>query len=125
VALCPIKTKQRWIITAVEHGPGRTLAWVRGGREAATFQRLEDKVTHLEDGLFYPDHGHACAPVFPQDRPMLGKASPQALARDTSHTRHQLARMTRKTKVVAKSEAMIDASLKLWCALHVPAIFKQ
>jgi len=33
--------------------------------------------------------------------------------------------MTRKTKVVAKSEAMIDASLKLWCALHVLAIFKQ
>jgi hypothetical protein len=31
--------------------------------------------------------------------------------------------MTRRTKVVSKSEDMIHASFKLWCALTVPAIF--
>jgi len=47
----------------------------------------------------------------------------QEIERDNSNTRHHFARMTRKTKVVSKSEDMIHASLKLRCALNVPAIF--
>jgi insertion element IS1 protein InsB len=56
---------------------------------------------------------------------VIGKAYTSAIERDNANTRHHLARMTRKTKVVSKSEAMVDASLKLWCALNVPAIFKK
>jgi insertion element IS1 protein InsB len=56
---------------------------------------------------------------------VIGKAYTSAIERDNANTRHQLARMTRKTKVVSKSEAMVDASLKLWCALNVLAIFKK
>jgi len=33
--------------------------------------------------------------------------------------------MTRRTKVVSKKEEMIDASMKLWCALTTPEIFEQ
>jgi insertion element IS1 protein InsB len=61
--------------------------------------------------------------VLPKERHIIGKAHTHAIERDHSHTRHYLARMTRRTKVVSKSEAMIDASMKLWCALTVPAIF--
>jgi insertion element IS1 protein InsB len=125
VAVCPSKKKQLWIITAVEHCTGRTLAGVLGGREAATFQRLSDKVKHLADCIVYTDHWDTCAQGFPTARQILGKAYTHAIERDTSHTRPHRARMTRKTKVVSKSEAMLDASLKLWCALNVPAIFKR
>jgi hypothetical protein len=47
-----------------------------------------------------------------------------AIERDNSNTRHHLTRMTRRTKVVSKSIDMIRASLKLWYALNVPAIFE-
>ena len=109
----------------MDHGTGRTLAWVLGGRDAATFQRLYDKVKHLKACILYTDHWDAFAQVLPKDRHIIGKAYTQAMERDNANTRHHLARMPRKTKVVSQSEAMVDASLKLWCALHVPAIFKK
>jgi IS1 family transposase/transposase-like protein len=111
------------LLKAVDRGTGRTIAWVLGGRHAATFQRLYDKLKHLTDCVFYTDNWDAFAQVLPKERHIIGKAHTHAIERDNSHTRHYLARMTRRTKVVSKSEAMIDASLKLWCALTVPAIF--
>ena len=112
------------MITAVDHGTGRTLAWVLGGRDAATFQRFYDNLKQLTDGIFYTDPWEAFAHVWPKDRHILGKAHTQAIERDHSNTRHHLARLTRRTKVVSKSAAMGHASLKLWCALPVPAIFE-
>jgi insertion element IS1 protein InsB len=108
---------------AVERRTGRTIAWVRGGRDAATFQRLSDTLKHLTACLFYTDDWEACTQVFPKARQMIGKAHTPALERDNANTRHHLARMTRRTKVVSKSQDMVHASLKLWCALPVPAIF--
>ena len=101
------------------------MAWVLGGRDVATFQRLYDKVKHLQDCCFYTDNWDTFAQVLPQARHIIGKAHTHTIERDHSKTRHHLARMTRRTKVVSKSEAMIHASLKLWCALTVPAIFAQ
>ena len=103
---------------------GRTLAWVLGGRDAATFQRLYDKIKHLTHCLFYTDNWDAFAEVLPKDRHIIGKAYTHTIERDNANTRHHLARMTRRTKVVSHSKDMIDASLKLWCALTVPAIFE-
>src|SRR5436189_286865 len=60
-----------------------------------------------------------------KERHIIRKAYTHAIERDNSNTRHHLARMTRKTKVVSKSEDMIHASLKLWCALNVTAIFAK
>ena len=113
------------MIKAVEHCTGRTIAWVLGGRDAATFQRLYDKVKHLTNCIFYTDDWEAFAHVLPPERHIIGKAYTHAIERDNSNTRHHLARMTRKTKVVSKSEEMVHASLKLWCALSVPAIFAK
>ena len=125
MAFHPIKKKKLWIIKAVDHCTGRTLAWVLGGRDAATFQRLYDKVKHLKDCIFYTDNWDAFSQILPKDRHVIGKAYTHAIERDNSNTRHHLARMTRKTKVVSQSEGMVDASLKLWCALNMPAIFKK
>ena len=104
---------------------GRTIAWVLGRRDAATFQRLYDKVKHLTDCIFYTDDWDAFAQVLPKERHIIGKAHTHTIERDNSNTRHHLARMTRRTKVVSKSKDMIHASLKLWCALTVPAIFAE
>jgi insertion element IS1 protein InsB len=107
----------------LDRRPGRPMAWVLGGRDVTTFQRLYDKVKHFTKCLFSTDAWDTCAQVLPTERHMIGKAHTHAIERDHSKMRHHLARMTRRTKVVSKSAAMIHASLKLWCALTVPAIF--
>jgi insertion element IS1 protein InsB len=110
VAFYAINKRKVWIIKAVDRGTGRTIAWVLGGRDAATFQRLYDKVHHVTDCVFYTDSWDAFAQVFPQERHIIGKAHTHAIERDHSNTRHCLARMTRRTQVVSKSEDMIYAS---------------
>ncbi len=123
MAFYSIKKRQVWIIKAVDRSPGRTIAWVLGGRDAATFQRLDDKVKHLTNGIFYTDNWDAFAQVLPKERHLIGKGHTHAIERDNANTRHYLARRTRRTKVVSQSAHMLHASLKLWCALTVPAIF--
>ena len=109
----------------MDHCTGRTIAWILGGRDVATFQRLYDQVKHLHDCLFYTDNLDTFAEVLPQERHIIGKAYTHAIERDNSNTRHHLARTTRRTKVVSKSEDMLHASLKLWCELNVPEIFEK
>jgi insertion element IS1 protein InsB len=113
------------MMKAVDRRTGRPIAWVLGGRDASTCQWLYDKLTHFTEYVFYTDNWDAFAQVLPKERHIIGKAHTHASERDHSNTRHHLARMTRRTKVVSKSEAMIHASLKLWCALMVPAISAQ
>ena len=94
-----------------------------GHRDTATFQRLYDKVKHLKDCVFYTDDWDAFAKVLPPERHIIGKAHTVTIERDNSNTRHHLGRMTRRTKVVSKKVAMVDASIKLWLALTTPDIF--
>lgn len=113
------------MIKAVDHGTGRTIAWILGGRDAATFQRWYDQVKHRKDGLLYTENWDACAQIVPKGLPGLGKVYTHAIERDNAHTRRHLARLTRKTKVVSTSEEMMHASCKLWCALSIPTIFAK
>ncbi len=101
------------------------MAWVTGGRDAETFQRLYDKVKHLTDCIFYTDDWDAFAKILPPGRHVIGKAHTITIEQDNSNTRHHLGRMTRRTKVVSKKEFMVNATLKLWLALTTPTIFLQ
>lgn len=101
------------------------MAWVIGGRDAATFRRLFEKVKHLENCTFYTDDWVAFAKVLHKGRHVIGKADTITIEQDNSNTRHHLGRMTRRTKVVSKKEEMIDASIKLWHALTDQEIFKN
>lgn len=108
---------------AMDHGTGRTVAWVTGGREAATFQRLYNEVKHVTSCIVYTDDWEAFAQVLPPDRHVIGKAHTVAMERDRSDTRHHLGRMTRRSQVVLQKEFMVKASIKLWLALTRPDIF--
>jgi insertion element IS1 protein InsB len=123
VAFHPVKKNKKWIIKALDRGTRRTIAWVIGNRDAATFRRLYNKVKHLTSCIFYTDAWEAFAKVLPSERHVVGKAHTVSIERDNSNTRHHLGRMTRRTKVVSKKVEMIDASMKLWCALTTPEIF--
>jgi insertion element IS1 protein InsB len=125
VAFSGKKTQKLWIIKAVDRRSRRTIAWVTGRRDVATFKRLYDKVKHLKECVFFTDDWDAFAKVLPKGRHIIGKAGTITIEQDNSNTRHHLGRMTRRTKIVSKQEYMVNASLKLWCALTTPEIFQQ
>jgi insertion element IS1 protein InsB len=89
------------------------VAWVLGGRDAATFRRLYEKVHHVKDCVFYTDDWDAFGKVLPTEQHVIGKEHTITIEQNNSNTRHYLGRMTRRTKIVSKKEAMVDASLKL------------
>jgi insertion element IS1 protein InsB len=87
---------------------------VSGHRDIATFRRLYDKVKHLNGRTFYTNDWDAFAAVLPRERHFIGKTYTTRTEQDNRNTRHHLDRMTRKTKVVSKKEAMVYDSIKLW-----------
>src|SRR5262245_27767127 len=98
------------MIQAVKRCPGRPMAWVLGGRDAATGPRLYDKRTQFTAGLCDTANWDAWLRSYPTSGISWGKAHTHAMARDHSPTKHHLARMTRRTKVVSKSTDMLQAS---------------
>ncbi|MBF0515959.1 MAG: IS1 family transposase, partial [Nitrospirae bacterium] len=118
-----VKKNKTWIIKALDRSTGRTVAWVLGNRNAATFEKLYLKVAHLKDCIFYTDDWDAFAKILQTERHVIGKAHTIAIEQDNSNTRHHLGRMTRRTKVVSKKSYMVDTSLKLWLALTTPESF--
>ena len=101
------------------------MAWVLGGRDAATFRRLYDKVKRLEDCTFHTDGWDAFAAVLPLERHVIGKQRTVAIERDNSNTRHHLARFTRRTKVVSKLPHRVDITLRIWWAVATTNLFSE
>ncbi len=120
-----IKKNKKWIIKALDRASERTVAWVIGGRDAATFKRLYAKVQHLKGCIFYTDDWDAFANVLPKERHIIGKTHTAAIERDNSNTRHHLGRMTRRTKIVSKKKEMVDNAIKMRCALTQPDVFRR
>ena len=114
MAFPPSKKNKRWILKAVNRVTQKTLAWVVGKRDVATCKSLYEKLKHLTQATFYTDDWDAFSAVLPEERHVIGKLHTVAIERNNSNTRHRLARMTRRTKVVSHSEEMIDLSMRLF-----------
>ena len=67
---------------------------------------------------FYTDDWDTFAKILPPGRHIVGKIHTQRIESNNSNTRHHLARMTRRTKVVSKCEKMLNATIKLWVVLQ-------
>ena len=97
----------------------KTIGWFIGDRSDETFKRFYDKkLSLLKKAIFYTDDWDAYGKVLPSERHVVGKAYTIAIEQNNSNIRHYLARMTRRTKVVSKSEEMVDLSLRLCCYLN-------
>ena len=84
----------RWIIKALDRNTRRTVAWLVGGRDAATVRRLYGQLEHLNDCLFDTDDWEAWAKVLPPERRVIGKKYTIAIEPDNSNTGHHLGRMS-------------------------------
>jgi insertion element IS1 protein InsB len=113
VAFYRLKKNKKWIIKALDRSTGKTVAWVTGNLDAATFRRLYQKVKHLESCVFYTGGWSSFSEVLPKERRIIGKSHTVIIERDNSNTRHHLGRMTRRTKIVSKSERMINTNIHL------------
>jgi len=123
VALYKIKKNKLWVIKAIDRDKRRTVAWVLGNRDTATFRRLYEKVKHLKNCKFYTDDWKVFKKVLPKNRHIVGKQHTYSIEQDNSNTRHHLGRFTRRTKIVSQKIEMVDLSLRLWCALTEPSVF--
>jgi insertion element IS1 protein InsB len=117
VAFHRIKKNKKWIFKAVDRKSRKTVAWVTGNRDVATFKKLYKQIKHLKKCKFYTDKWIGFSKVLPKRRHFAGKKHTFTIEQNNSNTRHYLARMVRKSKVISRSEFMLNASLKLLFAL--------
>ena len=101
------------------------MAWVTGNRDTATFKMLYDKIKHNENCIFFTDNWDAFSKILPKNRHIIGKAHTIAIEQNNSNTRHYLGRMTRRSKIISRSEEMLNIRLKLWCAFTEYGHFDQ
>ena len=120
-----IKKRKLWVIKAFDRSKNQMVAGVTGSRSAKTFRRLYEKVKHLKNCIFYTDSWDAFFKVLPGSRHIIGKQHTVAIERNNSNVRNDLARFTRRTKVVSKSEKMINNTHKLWQAFHTSNLFSS
>ncbi|WP_339041451.1 IS1 family transposase [Candidatus Lariskella endosymbiont of Hedychridium roseum] len=69
-----VQKNKLWIIKAVDRSTRRTVAWVTGNRDTATFQKLYNKVSHLKECHFYTDDWEAFSKILPKERHTIGKS---------------------------------------------------
>jgi insertion element IS1 protein InsB len=86
---------------------------VGGKRNKATRQKLYNKLSHLR-ATFYTDKWKVFAKGLPRNRHVIGKRKTPLSESNNANTRHNLARLTRRTKVGSKSIIMVNLTIKLW-----------
>jgi insertion element IS1 protein InsB len=117
VAFSSKKERKLWLWRAYDPVHRRTVAWVLGRRDDATLRKLLDKIG-IEGKSFLTDHWEGYHRVIPEEQLYTGKDLIFSIEQDNSNIRHILARFRRKTKVVSRSERMVDLSLRLYHFLH-------
>lgn len=123
MAFCGFKKNKKWILKALDCSTRRVIVWVVGSHNVATFRKLYNKVKHLKNCTFSTDYWGAFSKVLPQDRHLIGKDGTLSIEQDNSDTRHHLARMTRRTKVVSENVSRVYDSMKLWAAMDTQNVF--
>ncbi|HRC71976.1 MAG TPA: IS1 family transposase [Candidatus Competibacter sp.] len=101
------KTAKLWVWRAYDPDCRRTLAWVLGGRDDATCQKLLDRIG-LQGKRFITDDWPGYHRLIPAAQLTTGKHLTVPIEQDNSNIRHFLARFRRRTKVVSKTEEMVD-----------------
>ena len=117
VAFYKKKACKLWVWRAYDPISRRTIAWVLGGRDDATCQRLLDKIG-VEGKTFVTDDWEGYHRLIPENQLFTGKDLTYPIEQDNSDIRNFLARFGRRTKVVSKVEEMVDLSLRLYHNLH-------
>src|SRR4051812_44102602 len=113
-ALSQKKSNQLWIWKAWDRATGRLVDWECGGRDAATAQRLIERLKRWWTRLYCADDYAVYEGLLPVGRLYAGKDETHGIERDHARQRHWLARFRRRSIVVSKAKRMVDASIALF-----------
>ncbi|HEY9016553.1 MAG TPA: IS1 family transposase [Gemmatimonadales bacterium] len=108
------KSNQLWIWKAWDRATGRLVDWECGGRDAATAQRLIERLNRWRTRLYCADDYAVYEVLLPVGRLYAGKDETHGIERDHARQRHWLARFRRRSIVVSKAKRMVDASIALF-----------
>jgi insertion element IS1 protein InsB len=111
VALPKKKADKLWVWKARDRATGRLIDWELGGRDAATLERMLERLKRWRVRLYCADGWEVYAELIPQGRLFVGKEETHGIERDHSRQRHWLARFRRRTCVVSKAKRMVEASI--------------
>ena len=67
----------------------------------------------MKNATFYTDNWEDFSAVLPKNRHIIGKQHTTTIEQNNSNTRHYIGRFTRKTKIVSKSEEMVNLAMRL------------
>ena len=114
MALSKKKSNKLWVWKARDRATGRLIDWELGGRDAATLERMLERLKRWRVRLYCADGWAAYAELIPQGRLFVGKEETHGIERDHSRQRHWLARFRRRTCVVSRAVRMVEASIALF-----------
>lgn len=66
--------------------------------------RCGTSVEHLTDCKFYTDAWNAFSKILTSERHIISKTGTVTIEQENNNIRHHIGRMTRKTKIVSKTE---------------------
>src|SRR6186713_447183 len=113
------KKNKLWIWLAFDRSGQRLIDWECGNRDAATLNRLLERLKPWSVKLYCTDDYGPYHTLLPVGRHYIGKDETVAIERVNSRLRHWFARFRRRICVVSKALEMVDATIALFAAYHV------
>ena len=118
MALRRKKARKLWIWKALERATGRLIDWECGDRDRATLERLLGRLEPWGVRLFCTDDYAPYDAALPAGRHYIGKDQTRASEGNNARQRHWFARFRRRTCVVSRSVAMVEATMALFAFYH-------
>ena len=118
VALRRKKARKLWIWKALERATGRLIDWECGDRDQLTLERLLGRLEPWGVRLFCTDDWPPYDAALPAGRHYIGKDQTQRSESNNARQRHWFARFRRRTCVVSRSVAMVEATMALFAFYH-------
>jgi insertion element IS1 protein InsB len=108
------KATERWLWHAIDHHPGRVLAYVVGTRKDAVFWKLKTLLAPWGSTQYYTDKAGVYQRHLPPAQPTVGKLTRQTIERKPLTLRTRLKRLARKTLCFSRSRVMHDLIIGLY-----------
>ncbi len=113
------KEHKLWIWPAFDRAGRRLVDWECGDRDAATLNRLLERLKRWNVTLYGTDEFGLYDSLLPVGRHDMGKDETVAVEPVNTRLRHWFARFRRRSCVVSKASAMVDATIALFAAYHI------
>jgi insertion element IS1 protein InsB len=104
---------------AFDRSGQRLVDWECGARDAATLNRLLERLKPWSVKLYCTDDYGPDDTLLPVGQHYIGKDRTVAIERVNSRLRHWFARFRRRTCVVSKALDMVNVTLALFAAYHI------